>query len=201
MSLNWAIDQFYHAEKEELKEDIYEFVNREIADIPPGSLNMIATPWLYGGLLPIPPMAKAGFYNITNLHDRRHMINAVMEGLCYQLRWIIDIYNQKIGKTIESIRVVGGCTSSDHWMQIMANVLQIPVEVPENAQHAGAIGTAYTIFIGLGLCDDFEEVKRKIKVKKTFLPQREHAKTYAALCTTFKKICPEMENLFNSVNR
>jgi len=200
MSFNWAIDQFFHAEKEQMKEDIYKFVNQEIADIPPGSLNMIATPWLFGGILPVLPNAKAGFYNITNLHDRRHIVNAVLEGICYQVRWIMDIYQQKIGKIIDSIRVVGGGTSSDHWMQMMANVLQIPVEVPENSQHAGAIGTAYCAFIGLGLCDDFEDVKRRIKVEKRFLPQKQHAKTYDALYEIFKGICPEMENIFHSVN-
>ena len=72
----------------------------------------------------MPPAARSVFFNITNLHDRRHMVNAVLEGICYQMRWIIEIYHKKIGKTIHSIRVVGGCASSDHWMQMMANILQ-----------------------------------------------------------------------------
>jgi xylulokinase len=201
MALNWAIDQFYHAEKEAMKAEIYEFVNKEIEDVPAGSLNMIATPWIYGGFPPVPPTARSVFLNVTNLHDRRHIVNAVLEGICYQMRWIIEIYHQKIGKTIKSIRIVGGCASSDHWMQMMANVLQIPVEIPENSSHAGAIGTAYCAFIGLGLCNDFKEVKQKIKVKQTFVPQKEHTKTYDELFEIYKAICPTMVNLFNSMNK
>lgn len=201
LSFNWAIDLFYHAEKEALKEEIYQFVNDDIKGVPAGSLNMIATPWIYGGFPPIPGNARALFLNLTGQHDRRHIVNAVLEGMCYQMRWIIEIYHKKIGKPINSIRIVGGCASSDHWMQMMANVLQIPVEIPDNSSHAGAIGTAYCAFIGLGLCHDFNEIKQKIKVKKTFCPQPEHAKTYADLFRIYKEICPSMENIFNSINR
>ncbi|MBM3138494.1 MAG: carbohydrate kinase, partial [Chloroflexi bacterium] len=201
LSLNWAIDQFYHAEKEAMKGDIYNFVNSEISNVPPGSLNMIATPWLYGAYPPVPPAARIVFFNMTSLHDRRHIVNSVLEGICLQLRWMIEIYNRKIGKSIETIRVVGGCASSDHWMQMMANILQIPVEVPENHSHAGAIGTAYCAFIGLGYYYDFEEVKQKIKIKKTFLPKKDHIETYDALYEIFKQIGSTTENLFALINK
>jgi xylulokinase len=201
MSFNWAIDQFYHAEKETKKEDIYEFVNREIKDIPAGSLNLIATPWIYGAFPPVPQTARSVFFNITNLHDRRHMVNAVLEGICYQMRWIIETYNKKIGKPIKSIRVVGGCAMSDHWMQMMADILQIQVEVPENPSHAGAIGTAYCAFIGLGMVNGFKEAKRKIRVGKTFLPRLDSVKTYDMLFEVFKKIAPTTEEMFNIINK
>jgi xylulokinase len=201
MALNWAIDQFYHSEKETLKEEIYNFVNGEIESIPPGSMNMIATPWFFGAFPPVPQTARSVFLNVTYLHDRRHMVNAVLEGICYQMRWIMEIYHKKIAKTINSIRVVGGCASSDHWMQMMADVLQIPVEVPQNPSHAGAMGTAYCAFIGLGLVGGFEEAGQKIKLKNTFLPRQEYSKTYSDLFAIYKEICPTMESLFNSFNK
>ncbi len=201
MAFNWAIDQFYHSEKEVMKGEIYDFVNKEIKDVPSGSLDMLATPWLFGGFPPIPAKARSVFINVTNLHDRRHMVNAVLEGICYQMRWIIEIYHNKIGKTINSIRVVGGCASSDHWMQMMADVLKIPVEIPENPSHAGAIGSTYCAFIGLGLCNNFKEAKRKIKIKKTFLPLKDHEDKYDELFKIYKDICPTMEDIFNSINK
>jgi xylulokinase len=201
MSFNWAIDQFYHAEKEELKADIYKFVNEQIKDIPAGSLNMVATPWFHGTFPPLPPTARTVFFNITGLHDRRHIVNAVLEGICYQVRWMKEIYQKKFGKAIKSVCIVGGCASSDHWMQMMADVLQIPVEVPANPSHAGAMGTAYCAFIGLGIYGDFEDAKQKIKPSKTFLPQNENYKIYDALYTIFKEISPALENMFNSINK
>jgi len=200
MTFNWAIDQFYHVEKDILKDDIFEFVNKEIENIEPGSLNMIATPWLHGERPPLSEKAKTVFINITNLHNRRHFINAIMEGICYHLRWKIEIYEKETGRTLRSIRIVGGVASSDKWMQIMANVLQIPVEIPVNVRHAGAIGTAYCALIGLGQYKNFEEADKMTIAEKTFLPQKEYANIYDMLFKVFQQIYPTMEGMFDILN-
>ncbi|MGE5676471.1 MAG: xylulokinase [Pseudomonadota bacterium] len=200
MTLNWAIDQLYHYEKENLKDNIFDFINKEIADIAPGSMNMIATPWLHGERPPLSKNAKAVFFNVTNLHDRRHFINAVLEGICYHLRWKIDIYKKETGKTIDTIRVVGGGASSDHWMQMMSNILQTSVEIPANVRHAGSIGTAYCALIGLGQCSDFEEAAKMAVAVKTFLPQKEYAAMYDKLFSVFQQLFYQMESMFDQLN-
>lgn len=200
-SLNWAIEMLYHTENAEMGAEIFDLINKEIADIPPGSGQMIATPWLYGGYPPVPATARSVFFNMNAAHDRRFTLNAVMEGVCYQQRWMIDIYCKKAGRSIDAIRVVGGCTSSEHWMQLMADILQIPVEVTEDSAHAGAIGTAYCAFVGLGLCAGLDEVKNKIKIKKTYQPRKENAEVYNKLYKAFKDINMALEPLFNSLNQ
>jgi xylulokinase len=201
MSFNWAIDQFYRSEKGTLKEGIFEFVNQDIQGIPPGSGNMLATPWYYGDFPPIAPSARTVFLNVTGLHDRRNMVHAVLEGICYQLRLYADIYQQQTGKSIGSIRTVGGGANGDHWMQTMADVLHIPIEVPEHPSHVGAMGTAYCSFIGLGLCSDFSDVKSKVRIKSTFEPRKENANTYDALFGHYRGISPTLEPLFNALNK
>lgn len=200
MSFNWVIEQFYHVEKEILKDDIFKYVNKEIEDIEPGSLNMIATPWLHGERPPLSENAKTVFFNVTNLHNRRHFVNAMMEGICFHLRWKIEIYTKETGKDIRSIRVVGGSASSEHWMQIMADILQIPVEIPANARHAGAIGTAYCALIGLGRYESFEEADKFAAVEKTYLPRKQYANRYDLLFKAFKQIYPTMEDMFKLLN-
>jgi xylulokinase len=201
MSFNWAIDQFYRAEKGAAKEGIFEFVNKDIQKIPPGSGNLLATPWYYGDFPPIAPTARTVFLNVTGLHDRRHMVHAVLEGICYQMRWAAEIYQEQTGKNIGSIRTVGGGANGDPWMQMMADVLRVPIEVPENPSHVGAMGTAYCSFIGLGLCSDFADVKTKVRIKKTFEPQMEYAKTYDELFGQYKRISPALEPIFNILNK
>jgi len=201
MSFNWAIDQFYRSEKGENKEGIFEYVNKDIQEVPAGSGNLLATPWYYGDFPPIAPSARTVFLNITGLHDRRHLVHAVLEGICYQLRWYADIYNEQTGKSIGSIRTVGGGANGDHWMQTLADVLRVPIEVPENPSHVGALGTAYCSFIGLGLCSDFAEVKRKVRIKTKFEPQIKNAKTYDELFGHYKGISPMLEPFFNTLNK
>jgi xylulokinase len=200
MSFNWAIDQFYRAEKETLKEGIFDFVNQDIQAILPGSGNILATPWYFGDFPPVAPSARTVFLNVSGFQDRRHMVHAVLEGICYQFRLYSEIYQQQTGKSIGSIRTVGGGANGDHWMQIMANVLQIPIEVPGHPSHVGALGTAYCSFIGLGLCSDFADVKRKVKTRKTFEPQADNVKVYDKLFGHYKGISPTLEPLFNSLN-
>ncbi|PWB55989.1 MAG: carbohydrate kinase [Anaerolineales bacterium] len=201
MSFNWAIDQFYRAEKETLKEGIYEYVNKDIQNIPPGSGNLLATPWYYGDFPPVAQNAKSVFLNISGQHDRRYMIHAVLEGICYQMRWYAEIYHAQTGKSVNSLRIVGGGANGGPWMQMMADVLGRPIEVPENPSHVGALGTAYCTFIGIGLCSDFSDVKRKVRVKKTYQPRAEYAKIYDDLYGQYTNISPMLEPLFSALNK
>lgn len=201
MAQNWAVAQFYNAEKKLLKDDIFKYVNNDLSDIPPGSLNMIATPWLHGELPPLSNDVRMIFFNITNMHDRRHMMNAVREGICFSLRWKIEMHKEQTGEKLDSIRVVGGAASSDRWMQTLSNILMIPVIIPENAHHAGAIGTAYCAIVGLGVCRDFDEADRLIKEGKIFHPDNAYAEMYDTIYGVFKDIYPSMKDMFRTLNK
>lgn len=200
LTFDWAIDQFYKLEKEKYGDDIYSFVTKDIEDIPPGSLNLIATPWIHGELSPLSKNAKAVFLNITNQHDRRYFMTAIMESICYMLRWKIEKYKNDTGQSIDSIRVVGGGANSDIWMQMMANILKIPVQVPKNPQHSGSIGSAYCALIGLEVCQNFNEAAERIKVEKEFHFNKVYEKRYDKLYEIFKNIYPTLENIFITLN-
>ncbi len=199
-AFNWAIEQFYHAEKEQMHGGIVKYVDKETADIPAGSLNLVATSWLHGERPPLSEKAKVVFLNATSLHDRRHFINALMEGICYMLRWKVDSFLKQSKQTLTSIRVVGGAANSDHWMQMLADVLGITVEIPANVQHTGAIGTAYCAFIGLGMCGDFKEASRRINAERIFIPRPENRAIYNKLYDVYQDIYPSLENIFGRLN-
>ncbi len=194
MTFDWAIEQFYHREKEELGGEIYDRINREIGEILPGSEGLLAAPWLHGERPPLSELAKAAFLNLSAVHDRRHFVRAVLESICYTMRWKLETLRQKSGAELKEIRVVGGGAKSDPWMQMMADVLQVPVEVPSGASHAGAIGTAYCAFVGMGLCRSFDEAREHITVAKRFEPCRDtreaYAKPYAAFLTLYSTLEP-----------
>ena len=200
MAQNWACDQFYRVEKSILKDDIFDFIDKDIADIPPGSVNLIATPWLHGELPPLSDEARMVFFNLSNMHDRRHMINAVREGICFSLRWKIEVYKEQTGIKLDSIRVVGGAASSEIWMQSLSDILKIPVIIPENARHAGAIGAAFCALVGLGEVKDFNTADKVIKIKRTFYPNPVNEKLYDKLFSVFKNIYPSMKDMFSILN-
>ncbi len=200
MAQNWAVEQFYHAEKERLREEIFSYVDKDIADVPPGCLNMIATPWLHGELPPLSNDARMVFFNINNMHDRRHMLSAVREGICFSLRWKMEMYQAQTGEEINAIRVVGGAAASDRWMQTLSNILKIPVIIPANARHAGAIGTAYCAIVGLGVCKNFDAADRMIRAEKQFDPDTSCAELYDILYGVFKDLYPSTRQMFATLN-
>ena len=201
MAQNWAVEQFYHAEKKMMQDDIFEYLEKELSDIAPGCLNMIATPWLHGELPPLSNDARMVFFNITNMHDRRHLMNAIREGICFSLRWKIEMYKKQTGEKLDSIRVVGGAAASDQWMQTLSDILKIPVVIPANARHAGAIGTAFCAIVGLGICRDFDEADGLIKEEAIFYPEQAVAEMYDTLYGVFKDIYPSMKNMFRTLNQ
>lgn len=200
LAFDWAVNQFYRVEKDILKGDILDFVDRDIRDIEAGSMDLIATHWLNGELPPLAKNAKAVFFNLTTNHDRRHMVKAVMESVCYTHRRYIDMYRNLTGKNLDSIRVVGGGAVSDLWMQILADVTQVEIQVPENPRYSGAMGSFYCAMIGLGRMKDYNAIYDAVKIGKVFTPRRENAEVYNKLYEIYLDLYPSLKNLYDRIN-
>jgi xylulokinase len=201
MSFDWAIELFYQTEKARLGDGIYALVNNEMQNVPPGSGGMIAAPWLHGERPPLSEAARAVFFNMSAHHRRQHCINAVLEGVCFMLRWKIEAYRTETGKDIKALRIAGGGTQSSHWMRMMANVLQLPVEIPLNARHAGAIGTAYCAMIGLGMCESFEDANGMIEIESVYQPDARYADRYDKQFAVFAGLYSALDGSFHKLNQ
>ena len=178
MSYDWCLRTFYKEELERLGDEIFPLVEEELSRIPAGSLGLTALPSLNGEGGPFSPKMRAGFVGLTASHDRRHMVNAVLEGICSILRLRKEAIEKSAGTKITRIHVVGGGAGSAHWMQMLADMLNAEVVVPENARYAGALGAAYCAMIGLGLCEDFEECAARVRIKATYVPRKEAVEVY-----------------------
>lgn len=201
LSFDWTVKQLYHAELKEFKDDIYQFIDKELADVPPGSLELLASHWIFGERPPFfSDKARGVFVNLNSQHDRRHMLNAMMESVCYSMRMGLDALQAGRKCRVNSIQVSGGGACNDHWMQMLADILEIPVLVPKNPRQAGAIGTAYCALIGLGLCRDLDEAKSHISIEKKFLPREDTKKAYDKTYKAYTRLYPELKNLFISLN-
>ena len=199
-AFDWAVEQFYHSERQILGGEVFDFVNKDIAGIPAGSDNLIATHWLNGELPPLSKNAKSVFFNVTSNHDRRHLVHAVMESICYTHRRYLEHYEKAAGKKLHSIRVVGGGAVSDLWMQMLSDVLQITVEVPESPRYTGAMGTYYCAMVGLGYIKDYNAVYDTVKIQRVFKPRNENAEIYDKLYKIYLELHPALHNLYGSIN-
>lgn len=202
MAFDWAVNQFYNAERKELGDDgAFAFVNSEIKEIPAGCDGLIATHWLNGELPPLGAKnVKAVFLNINSNHNRKHFLKAVMESLCYSHRLGLEQYEKQSGKKVKSIRVVGGGATSDVWCQALADILNIPVEVPEDPRYTGAIGVYYCVMVGLGVLKDYDEIYDAVNIQKTFKPNEGNNTIYNKLYNVYIKLFPTLEKVYNEIN-
>jgi xylulokinase len=93
-------------------------------EIEPGTGGLCFIPYLAGERSPHwSDEIRAGFYGLQLAHDRRHLVRAVMEGVAYSLRHLLDVY-EEMGVPIHEIAMAGGGTTTQGWPQIMADVSQ-----------------------------------------------------------------------------
>ncbi len=140
LAYDWIIDQVYKAEKSRRRGDFFDFIDAQVAEVGPGSNNLLATHWLTGELRPFSKNAKGVYLNLTTMHDRRHMVRAMMESICYSHRISVEWFEAQTGRRLDEIPVVGGGASSPVWMQMLADVLRRTIVVPKAPRFVGAIG-------------------------------------------------------------
>ncbi|MCV7061018.1 hypothetical protein H7I76_11875, partial [Mycolicibacterium vaccae] len=104
---NWITDQVFKDLAPAGTPAYYAEINRQVAEIPAGSDNLLATHWLAGELAPLAKSAKGVFLNLTASHDRRHMVRAVMESICYTHRRHVEELSSRHGLELTEVAAVG----------------------------------------------------------------------------------------------
>ena len=103
---------------------------------PSGAEPPVFIPHLYGGLCPDwRGESKGSILGLTLAHNREDVRRALMRGMAFEARRNVEAAERISGK-IGSIRMVGGAGKSDIWPQMIASILDRPVEVSENVESA-----------------------------------------------------------------
>ncbi len=201
-NLEWLIERFYSIEKNSIKgESIYELMDMEAIETPPGSDHLIFTPWLLGERCPVSTTTTRGtIYNLSLEHKRGHFVRALSEGIAYNLRWIIENYERDFGFKIPSLRITGGGTQNDNWMQIFADVTKRKIITTNQPKMAGAIGAAMCAFVGAGVFTEFKAVHSIVGKNKEFLPNPDNYAIYDELFSGYKNIYKSLKTTYKHSN-
>jgi xylulokinase len=196
LAFDWIVDQVYGFERAKRGDAFLDYVDAQVAEISPGSGNLLATHWLTGELPPFSKNAKGVYLNLTTVHDRRHMVRAMMESVCYSHRMSIEWFESQAHRRLDEVRVVGGGASSWVWMQMLADVLGRTVSVPNAPRFVGAVG-AYRCTLGSNDPLTFDPQEAGCKRHE---PQAEARVVYDRLYKTYREIHPALLEIFKSLN-
>jgi len=194
-------DQTKITDKESKYQSPYEFLSEEVCKSPAGANGVIFTPWIHGNRCPFEDAHAGGmFFNVRIENDKRDMIRAVLEGVCYHLKWLLDCEEKKV-KTSDPIRFVGGGALAPVTCQMLADITGRKVETVNNAQEVGATGTALVVAAGLQGTDVAELARRYVKVEHTYVPNPANKEVYKRSYGVFKKLYKCNAENFRALNR
>jgi xylulokinase len=186
--ISWYIDQMAKAEKEQAKaagKTVYEILEQEMKDEPTGILVLphfagAATPYMDVG-------AKGAVVGLTVGHTTADLYRAMMEGVVYEMMLNME-HLEAAGIHPKRLRATGGGASSKVWMQMKADMLNLPITSLGSAE-AGAAGCAMMAGIAAGVFKDLKEASQALITEKaTYYPRKEQHEAYQKHYERYRKL-------------
>jgi len=173
----------------------------EIKNVPAGSHGVVFTPWLHGNRCPFEDSNARGiFFNISLETGKRDMIHAVIEGICYHLRWQLEAQRKKV-KTSKTIRFVGGGALAPLTCQTISDILGFEIETVESPQNVGAFGAAIIVAVGLGILNNIEDANKFIKANAIYYPNTADKTVHDRNFKVFKSLYKNNKKAFHMINK
>lgn len=164
-----------------------------------GENHVYYLPYLMGERSPYNnPNARATFIGMTMDTTRADMTQAVLEGVAFALRDSFEVA-KKLGLKIERTKICGGGAKSPLWKKMIANILNIKVDVLET-EEGPSLGGAMLAAVACGAYENVEQAATQIvKVVETIEPEPELAAKYEARYQQYRNIYPACKNLFDKI--
>jgi xylulokinase len=184
-SLNWLARN--------LEVDAAELSNA-LGDRINGPNQMQFLPYLSGERTPHNDSAIRGaLLSIDIASTRDDLTLAIMEGVSFALRDSLEAL-KSTGTNLSRALAIGGGSQSPYWVELIATVLDLPIDLPEKGEFGAALGAARLAIVGhTGV--DAESVMPRPKIAKTVLPRHDLTAAYDAAFERYRKTYPALKAL------
>lgn len=197
----WVRDEFAAAESETAKRlgiDPYEVLTRIAERISAGAEGLLFHPYLAGERAPLwNANLRGSFFGLAMHHRKEHMIRAVLEGVIFNLYSILPAVESLVG-TSQSIKATGGFARSGLWRQMMADVFNREVVVPESFE-SSCLGAAVLGLYALGRVDSLDVVAGMVGSTHRHSPIRKNVALYQRLLPIFLAIPVQLESQYRQI--
>lgn len=167
----------------------------------PGENHVFFLPYLMGERSPHNnPNARGTFIGMSMDTTRGDMTQAVLEGVAFAFKDMLEIA-KNLGINVERTKICGGGAKSRYWIKILANVLNLKIDIPEN-EGGPSYGAAILAAIA---CSEYASVQeaadKLVKVKETVLPEEEFVLKYEKQYEKFRQIYPACRKIYDELCR
>jgi xylulokinase len=179
-ALKWFKDNFSQLQMEECEKKnliIYAELSKEAEQVPPGSEGLL--------FIPLYIFKKGTIHGLGWNHTRAHMIRAIMESAALGAQMYMGMLEAIGGAKVTELKSDGGGMNSDLWAQILADIMDKKIIIPE-VKDGAALGAAILGFYGLKKYNNINNaMENMIRFEKEFSPIKENAKVYKKLNRIF----------------
>jgi xylulokinase len=188
--LDWYRDLFPGSQAAGESAEVYRQLLGGVDSSRPGELLFV--PHFSGICNPVfDPDARGVLYGLslrTAMHD---LTQGILEGLCYDLRSHLQGFREA-GIPTERLKVVGGGSSSDVWLQLKANITGLEL-VRSEIREASAAGAAAFCGTAVGMIDNPYEAYGLMRLEETrFVPQPGAAQRFEERFLTYSSLCEKV---------
>ena len=164
-----------------------------------GQNRVFYLPYLMGERSPHnDPKARAMFIGMSMDTTREEMTQAVLEGVAFGLRDSLEVA-RSLNLSIQRTKICGGGAKSPLWKKIIANVMDLSVDVMES-EEGPAMGGAMLAAVGCGVFDSVKDAAEKlVKVVDTVEPEADLTAKYQERYEKFRRIYPTVKELYSVV--
>ena len=164
-----------------------------------GENNVFFLPYLMGERSPHnDPDAAGTFIGMRMDTKREDMTLAIFEGVTFALRDSLEVA-RSLGIKIDRTMICGGGAKSPLWKRLVANILNVEVEVPVSEEGPG-FGAAILAAVGCGEYESVEKAAKSIiKIKEKIKPEADLVVKYEEKYQKFKKIYPALKDVFKKI--
>jgi gluconokinase len=202
MVLRWIRDEFASSEVETAKRlgiDAYEVLTKIAERVRPGADGLLFHPYLAGERAPLwNPDVRGSFFGLTLSHKKEHMIRAALEGVIYNLYTVFLALIECMDGPVTRIQATGGFARSAVWRQMMSDIFESEVVVPESYE-SSCLGACILGLYATGEIDSFDVVSEMIGSTHKHTPKEESVTEYRQLLPIFINLSRILENEYTQI--
>ncbi|HXP15159.1 MAG TPA: FGGY-family carbohydrate kinase [Actinomycetes bacterium] len=179
--------------------DPYVVLNELAAEVPIGSEGLVVLDYFQGNRSPYTdPHARGLISGLSLRHGPGHLFRAILEGICFGTELIFRTLR---GHDFElrSIAAAGGATRSELWMQLHADVANVPVSIPREPE-SPVLGAAMLAAVGAGVHPDLPTAAAEmVHVERTIDPDPERHERYGFFMDRYTELYPQVKDVMHKV--
>lgn len=202
MVLRWIRDELASSEVETAKRlgiDPYDVLTKIAERVRPGADGLLFHPYLAGERAPLwNPDVRGSFFGLTISHRKEHMIRAALEGVIYNLYTVFLALSECMDYPVTRIQATGGFARSDIWRQMMSDIFESEVVVPESYE-SSCLGACILGLYATGKIDSFGVASDMIGSTYKHTPNEEAVQEYQQLLPIFINLSRILEEDYSRI--